>query len=354
MATEDITKLQRQINDLTDDLDSVRFTLTRKIGLAAANVSAKSISTDVKNIRTVLAGEAITAMDAVYLTNGQVGNDDGSRTNVTASSTTVTIANNANRILIAGIFNSNGDNVTGVTYNGVSMTQVHKVNVAGTIYFYTFYLIAPSVGDNTLAVQGSGLGTVYINARAYFNAKQTGQPDTQGTTSGSSSSPSRSITPTQNSCIVVGYLCKDNIATNSTGGDWLNVIGNANYVNSGESSVINPAAITTQSATLASSGAWTFSQIVIAPAFGSIIKRADASAASTANTFLGFCPNAISANKEGKVVVEGILGGFSGLTAGSLYYLSDTTGAISTSVGTVTRKVGIAVSTTELFITNTW
>ena len=354
MPPKEIQKLQRQINDLTDEIDSVRFTLTRKIGLAAANISAKTISTDIKNVRTCKAGEAITAMDAVYLTNGQIGNDDGSRTNVTATSATVTIADNSNRILIAGIFNSNGDNVTGVTYNGVSMTQIQKVNVTGTIYFYTFLLVAPNVGGNTLQVQGSGLGTVYINARAYFNAKQTSQPDNNGTTNGSSTSPSGSLTPVLNSCILVGFIVRDNVAV--TGGlvQMNNNIGNGNYVVSGESSIINPAASTAQSATLASSTAWTVFQISIAPVFGSIIKRTSASAAATADTFLGFCPDAIDKDKDGKVIVEGVVGGFSGLTAGSLYYLSNTTGAISSSAGTVTRKVGIAVSTTEIFITNTW
>ena len=46
MPPKEIQKLQRQINDLTDEIDSVRFTLTRKIGLAAANISAKTISTE--------------------------------------------------------------------------------------------------------------------------------------------------------------------------------------------------------------------------------------------------------------------------------------------------------------------
>ena len=84
------------------------------------------------------------------------------------------------------------------------------------------------------------------------------------------------------------------------------------------------------------------------------IRRADASAAATANGFIGFALEDIIATQTGKIQQLGITEGFTGLTVGSQYYLSDTTGAISTSVGTVTRKVGIAVSNTELLITNIW
>lgn len=358
--TQEILKMRRQINELYDELDNVRFTLTRKIGLAAAAVSTKTISTDLKNVKILEASEAITAMDAVYLKNAQasggIGNDGPSRTNInSASSGTVTVANNPNRILIAGVYNSNGDLVTGLTYNGASMTQVSKVNVTGTIYFYTFYLIGPDAGANTLAAQGSGFGTIHLNARAYYNVKQSSQPDTSGTTSGSDSTATRAITPTQDGCISVGFAVRENNA--ATGVTQMNNnVGNANAVTAGESDIINPAASTTQTVNLTGASPWTFFQVVIAPvdSYEGVIGRADASAAATANTFIGFAPDAISQNKKGKVVVSGILGGFSGLTTGSLYYLSDTTGAIAASAGTVTRRVGTAISSTELFINNIW
>jgi len=82
--------------------------------------------------------------------------------------------------------------------------------------------------------------------------------------------------------------------------------------------------------------------------------RTDASYASRANSFIGFAASAISEGSAGTVYVGGVIGGFTGLTVGSQYYLSNTTGTISTSAGTTSRKVGIAVSTTELLITNLW
>jgi len=69
-----------------------------------------------------------------------------------------------------------------------------------------------------------------------------------------------------------------------------------------------------------------------------------------ANQFMGFALAAISSSQSGDIQSSGIVGGFTGLTVGSTYYLSDTAGLISTSAGSQSRKVGIAISTTQLLI----
>jgi hypothetical protein len=71
-------------------------------------------------------------------------------------------------------------------------------------------------------------------------------------------------------------------------------------------------------------------------------------------TFVGFANAAISATVTGSVVVGGVVSGLSGLVAGKTYYLADSAGTISTTAGTNTKKVGIALSTTTLLITNNW
>ena len=48
--------------------------------------------------------------------------------------------------------------------------------------------------------------------------------------------------------------------------------------------------------------------------------------------------------------IEGIVSGFSGLTAGTKYYAQDTPGSIGSSVGSCEVLIGIAVSSTELLI----
>lgn len=83
------------------------------------------------------------------------------------------------------------------------------------------------------------------------------------------------------------------------------------------------------------------------------IGKAEADVDGRYQNFVGFASESIAISASGKVSISGIITGLSGLTP-SQYYLSDTAGAISTSAGSNTRKVGIAISTTELLITNTW
>lgn len=68
-----------------------------------------------------------------------------------------------------------------------------------------------------------------------------------------------------------------------------------------------------------------------------------------ANGFIGFAKAAITSGNTGTVVVSGVVAN-TGLTSGATYYLSDTPGAVSASAGTVSRKIGKALSTTSILI----
>lgn len=91
-----------------------------------------------------------------------------------------------------------------------------------------------------------------------------------------------------------------------------------------------------------------------------IIYLATALTAAQATAFIGFnqsdvelVGNAVlKIGEQVTVQIQGQCKGFTGLTTGSTYFLSDTYGAIGTSAGTVTRKVGIATSATTLLLTN--
>jgi hypothetical protein len=48
--------------------------------------------------------------------------------------------------------------------------------------------------------------------------------------------------------------------------------------------------------------------------------------------------------------VAGVVGGFTGLTAGVNYYLANTAGTISTTPGTYKYRVGVSISTTEILL----
>lgn len=76
----------------------------------------------------------------------------------------------------------------------------------------------------------------------------------------------------------------------------------------------------------------------------------DASAAATADPFLGLIQTAGDAGDTVQIQISDTFSSLSGLTIGSDYFLTDTPGATGTSAGTVTKKVGRALSATELQI----
>lgn len=69
---------------------------------------------------------------------------------------------------------------------------------------------------------------------------------------------------------------------------------------------------------------------------------------SRLNNFIGFSPNAITAGNSDKVIGNGFVDGFTGLTAGITYYLSDTNGAVSSTSGTYAKKIGRSTKTTQI------
>lgn len=83
------------------------------------------------------------------------------------------------------------------------------------------------------------------------------------------------------------------------------------------------------------------------------IGKAEAGVSGRYQNFIGFSTETKTTDEIASVSIAGIITGLSGLTPGQ-YYLSDTAGAISTSAGSATRKVGITISTTALYITNIW
>lgn len=83
-------------------------------------------------------------------------------------------------------------------------------------------------------------------------------------------------------------------------------------------------------------------------------RKAQANAAGTART-VAFATATIVNATTGVYQTSGALGGFAGLTAGAVYYLSAATpGAITvtapSTLGQYVQEVGVALSTTELLI----
>lgn len=71
------------------------------------------------------------------------------------------------------------------------------------------------------------------------------------------------------------------------------------------------------------------------------------------NNFLGFASASVTAGNSVTVNMVGVDNNQTGLTVNDSYYLTNTNGVISTSAGTNSKKVGIAVTSTMIAIQNT-
>ncbi len=111
------------------------------------------------------------------------------------------------RILWVGVYiNTNTDDVTGVTYNGVAMTRANSLLVAATATSnYLYYLVAPATGANNIVVSCGSSRRIVSTSSSYTGAKQTGQPDAQGTNDSAGFVTSRavSVTTSADNCWVV-------------------------------------------------------------------------------------------------------------------------------------------------------
>lgn len=143
------------------------------------------------------------------------------------------------------------------------------------------------------------------------------------------------------------------------------VSGSMNYLNNGRDLVWrrpflnlggggSGGAVTTKQFTNDNAGAITIREVVYVKSNGNV-DLADASSLSTSDGALGLVAStSIGSAAAGNItIVQGtIVDGFTGLTPGSVQYISTTPGALTetppSSVGEVQRRVGRALSTTEV------
>jgi hypothetical protein len=126
---------------------------------------------------------------------------DATSEHFTAAGTTDTSSHTCtgtDRALIVSIFKyGGGDSVTGVTYAGVSMTQLGKVSSDASGYTYLYGLANPASGANNIVCTSSSSVQWFITAASYTGVDQTTPfPDTGVATSSTNSSFSISMTTT--------------------------------------------------------------------------------------------------------------------------------------------------------------
>lgn len=91
--------------------------------------------------------------------------------------------------------------------------------------------------------------------------------------------------------------------------------------------------------------------VYVKDADGYIYKTTATPFSENIENFMGFATEIAGASGSAIAVqTHGIVGGFSALDAGRLYYLSDTAGLIGTAVGTIRVLVGVAISATQILV----
>lgn len=330
---------------------------------------------------TLTAGETIAPGDALYLGNYQTGSAitydnknifyDGWSGVSTPFTKSFTVGNNSDRVLIVCFgsdFNTGGvGNITAASYAGVPMTLVQSDGT--TIQGGIFYLTNPATGTNNLTytvTSGSGgaNGDVSVHVFSVYNA--TYSSSQKAVTSKTSIN---AVFPTYGVALGFGFKGGNPPGTTTKTSTELpnnNQSDDTGRVESfsGCSDIIDVTGSTFLTFQFSGGSVSSYDQIYsisLAPSGSTSSGYARLATASNAflggtdryAKFIGFATSSASATQSVSIKTSGLVTSVTGLTTGGLYYLSNTKGAISTSAGTNSKKIGIAVSTTSLVLKDT-
>lgn len=172
-----------------------------------------------------------------------------------------------NRILVASTRTYDGDGVSGVTYNGIAMSQVGSDQILGSDYVKAWILVAPATGSNNITATISPARRIEIYGISFTGALQTGQPDANNSATGTSTSATGAVTTIADNCWVVANT-ESNGATgtpaSSTNCTVVQAITDRGGVGYGGPKT--PAGSFTQAISWSVPGGWGFIQVSIAPA----------------------------------------------------------------------------------------
>lgn len=333
------------------------------------------LPSDIRNtsVRSFLAAQNIAQNIPVYIKSYNPANTPTLDNNIISSSSSYSfnIGTNPNQILLVAVAvrgNTGTTGISGVTCGGIGMISVGLSKYVNTSFsvdlvVQIFKLINPPQGVNTIIITPSGGGTVLNGsvAYSYYNVDQTVGVDVVTTTT--SDTGSLSTTTLENNSVVFGASAiygvfggtgDGSASFNSSPADNLTYLV-SEFV-AGDSGVISSAGSVAGSYTWAYTGVGptagqTTIQCALKPLGTSTFGMDIASSVDTAHstTFIGFTEAAVVTNALGPVTTTGYVDGFTGLVPG-VYYLQDTAGTIGTSPGTVTKIVGISVSSTTLLL----
>jgi hypothetical protein len=130
-----------------------------------------------------------------------------------------TLSSADNRFLVVTIFtDSSNDKVSGVTYNGVSMTRLYsRTDNTNSNRFYMYYLINPASGTHNIVVLFNTSTLASALASSYTGVKQTSPVEAYGSNASGSSNPFVvSATVTTEESWLVGGIRANGGATEGT------------------------------------------------------------------------------------------------------------------------------------------
>jgi hypothetical protein len=259
--------------------------------------------------------------------------------------------------------NGVGADPTSITVNGVGMTKLVSRSTFTNLGYSIWYLYAPATGSQNIVYNYSSAGYA-AQVTSYYGVSQSGFPDNSNTVYGNANSASLSLTPTVAGCVVLAVGQAQGTPSAVSLGSF-NTSGSIGDGAVGDSGVINPISAFTATMTFGGTDYYNLDLISFAPATAPTYAIVNANSANPSVTgyysnskyrsvaFIGFANGAQSTPGSNTIVASsGILGGFSGLKPLQEYYLNDTNGTIGSTPGTNTRKVGVAIDTTHLAITN--
>ena len=183
---------------------------------------------------------------------------DAVTNNSSATATSITYSHTctgSDRMLFVWVSSGGGDFVTGVTYAGVSMTQLGKIkqgSIAG--YTYLYCLFAPSTWANNIVCSASSSTAWNTMATSYTWVNQSNTMDATATSSITSATLnfSTNLTTTADNCWSICYTVNDTntFASNSDTIRGTNAWGNIFDSNG----AITPAGSKTMTQTVSGSG----------------------------------------------------------------------------------------------------
>jgi hypothetical protein len=189
----------------------------------------------------------------------------GSRGTSTTSLTYSHTCTGSNLLLLVGGFLSAGDVITGVTYAGVSMTQLIKQITSVSSYgVYMYGLLAPNTGANNVVISASSSGVIDGSSTSYTGVKQTGLPDASIANDSVLTTITTTLTTITDNCWTALYSAGDRTPSASTGSTLRNSQSDGALFDS--NGAITPAGSTSMTITRAVGGSNGQVMISFAPA----------------------------------------------------------------------------------------